>query len=54
MNAASIIVLAAVVVFAALIVWRNLKKGAPWSCGECDCCGRACHCHGKEAASQAK
>ena len=47
MNAASAFVLAAVVAGAALVVWRNLRKGAPCSCGGCDGCacareGRAC------------
>ena len=50
MNAASVIVLAAVVACAALVVWRNLKKGAPCSCGECDCCGCACTCGGTRGA----
>ena len=50
MNAASVIVLAAVVACAALVVWRNLRKGAPCSCGEgCGCCGRACTCGGARA-----
>ncbi|MBQ6338523.1 MAG: hypothetical protein IJI36_05190 [Kiritimatiellae bacterium] len=45
MNAASALVLAAVVAGAAAVVWRNLRKGAPCSCGEdCGCCGRDCHC----------
>ena len=47
MNAASALVLAAVVAGAAAVVWRNLRKGAPCSCGEnCGCCGRDCHCGG--------
>ena len=33
MNFASIAVVAIVVGFAALAVWRNLKKGAPCECG---------------------
>ena len=39
MNSSSIIVLVVVVAFAALAVWRNLKKGAP-----CECGGSTCHC----------
>ena len=55
-NAASAFVLAAVVAGAALVVWRNLRKGAPCSCGEdCGCCGRHCHCHADgEHTSHAK
>ena len=47
MNASSAIVLAAVVAFAALAVWRVLRKGAPCECGGtrkscgCGCCGCA-------------
>ena len=47
MNAASALVLAAVVAGVALVVWRNLRKGAPCSCGGCDGC--ACHCRGAGA-----
>ena len=47
MNAASVIVLVAVVALAALAVRRNLKKGAPCECGgsrkSCGCA--ACHCN---------
>ena len=48
MNAASIVVLALVIVFAVLAVWRNLKKGAPCECGgsskaRCSTC--ECHCN---------
>ena len=44
MNAASAIVLAVVLAAAGFAVWRNLRKGAPCSCGESgDCCG----CEGK-------
>lgn len=54
MNAASIIVIAVVLGFAALAVVRALRKGAPCSCGcggdgkPCACAktGAAeCHCH---------
>ncbi len=43
MNAASISVLAVVLAFAAIAVWRVLKKGAPCECG-CGCgkCGGGC------------
>ena len=47
MNVSSAIVLAAVVAFAALAVWRVMKKGAPCECGGtrkscgCGCCGGA-------------
>ncbi|MBO4448448.1 MAG: FeoB-associated Cys-rich membrane protein [Kiritimatiellae bacterium] len=44
MNFASIAVVAIVVGFAALAVWRNLKKGAPCECGgACKSC-RGCSC----------
>jgi len=49
-NAASAFVLAAVVAGAALVVWRNLRKGAPCSCGACGGCGGGCHCHGARGA----
>ena len=48
MNAASVIVLVAVVACAAFAVWRNIKKGAPCECGGsrkscgCGCCGDGC------------
>ena len=41
MNISSIIVVAIVVAFAALAVWRNIKKGAPCECG---CSGKSCDC----------
>ena len=41
MNISSIIVLAVVVAFAALAVWRCVKKGAPCECG---CSGKSCDC----------
>ena len=45
MNAASIVVLALVIVFAVLAVWRNLKKGAPCECGSHKGrCGGRCGC----------
>lgn len=45
MNAASIVVLAVVIAFAALAVWRVLRKGAPCECGGCRKCGGGdCHC----------
>ena len=45
MNAASIIVLVVVVAFAALAVWRVLRKGAPCECDGCRKCGGGdCHC----------
>lgn len=47
MNAASALVLAAVLVFAALAVWRNLKKGAPCECG---CSSKSCTCGGGECS----
>ncbi len=41
MNAASVIVLAVLFALAGFAVWRNIKKGAPCSCGcsrsECGC-----------------
>lgn len=50
MNAGSVIVLAGVLLLVAFTVWRNLRKGAPCSCGhpcrECGCAGGAgCTCH---------
>ena len=33
MNAASIIILVAVIALAVLAVWRNVRKGAPCECG---------------------
>ena len=46
MNAASAIVLAVVLAAAGFAVWRNIRKGAPCSCGEsgdCCCCkGKSC------------
>ena len=52
MSVSSIVVLVLVLLFAALAVWRNIKKGAPCECGGsrkgcqgkggrscCDCCG---------------
>ena len=44
MNAASVAVLVAVLAFAALAVWRVVKKGAPCECGcSCGkCCGGGC------------
>ncbi|MBQ9431044.1 MAG: FeoB-associated Cys-rich membrane protein [Kiritimatiellae bacterium] len=54
MNLASVLVIALIVAFAALSVWRCLKKGAPCSCGcdgeECACChgGKGCSCHGDD------
>ena len=44
MNAASAIVLAVVLAAAGFAVWRNLRKGAPCSCGES---GDCCCCKGK-------
>ena len=41
MNTASVIVQIASLVFAALAVWRNQKKGAPCECG---CSGKSCGC----------
>lgn len=41
MSVASAVVLAAVLVLAALAVWRNVKKGAPCECG---CSGKRCSC----------
>ena len=49
MNISSIVVVLAVVALAGFAVWRNVKKGAPCSCGEdCECCkgGGDCHCGG--------
>ncbi|MBQ4200519.1 MAG: FeoB-associated Cys-rich membrane protein [Kiritimatiellae bacterium] len=48
MNAASAIVLVAVFAAAGFAVWRNMRKGAPCSCGcggECRRTGGECHCH---------
>ena len=43
MNAASIIVIAVVLAFAALAVFRAIRKGAPCSCG-CGGDGKHCGC----------
>jgi len=46
MNAASVIVLAIVLVFAAFAGWRSFKKGAPCSCGcGCKSCSGRCKSH---------
>ncbi|MCR5414132.1 MAG: hypothetical protein K6F50_05335 [Kiritimatiellae bacterium] len=51
MTLGSVVVLAAVVALAGFAVWRNLRKGAPCSCGcsgkDCACKGGSgCKCHG--------
>ena len=47
MNLSSGVIVGILVVLAGLAVWRNLRKGAPCSCGDdCGCCGRDCHCGG--------
>ena len=48
MNAASILVLAAVGILFALAVWRVLKKGSPCECGgSCGACSGKCRCKAK-------
>ena len=46
MSVSSIVVLVLVLLFAALAVWRNIKKGAPCECGgSCKSCrGDCCQC----------
>ncbi len=45
MNVGSIIVLAGVLALAGWAVWRNIRKGAPCSCGcECGGCPGNCKC----------
>ena len=51
MNAASIIVIAVVLGFAALAVARALRKGAPCSCG-CGGDGKPCACAKTGAAER--
>lgn len=51
MTAGSAIVLAGTLLLVGFTVWRNLRKGAPCSCGcsrsECGCSGGAgCACRG--------
>ncbi len=45
MNISSVIILVLLFALAGLAVWRNIKKGAPCSCGcsckDCACCGHA-------------
>ena len=43
MNASSIAALAILFSLAALAVWRNIRKGAPCSCG---CSRKQCGCKG--------
>lgn len=50
MNAASLLILAAVVALAVLAVRRNVKKGAPCEGG---CCGRCAACPHRCAARAA-
>ena len=52
MNAASAVVLSAVLALAALAVLRCLKKGAPCECGgQCRACGCGCRrCAGARGA----
>lgn len=50
MNAGSAAVLALVLAFAALAIWRAWKKGAPCACGGCQKpCGGCCRCGGQPA-----
>ena len=54
MNVPSIIVLVVVFAFAGLAVWRNIRKGAPCSCGcsRKDCaCGHCSGCGGDGTAA---
>ena len=46
MNVASVIVVGVLLALVGLAVWRNIRKGAPCSCGksrrECGCGCRGC------------
>ena len=50
MNLSSGIIVGILLVLAGLAVWRNIRKGAPCSCGGCSGCGGGCHCGGARGA----
>ena len=51
MNISSLVALGVVVALVAFAVWRDLKKGAPCSCG-CDKGGCGCGCCGEQCAEK--
>ncbi|MBR4258877.1 MAG: FeoB-associated Cys-rich membrane protein [Kiritimatiellae bacterium] len=54
MNSASISILAAVIIFFALAVWRVAKRGVPCECGGSRkvCGGKCCCCEHDESAEK--
>jgi len=49
MNVPSIIIVVFLFVLVGLAVWRNIRKGAPCSCGKCGACKGGCSCGEKGA-----
>ena len=54
MNVASAVIVGILFVLAGLAVWRNIRKGAPCSCGNCGGCKGGSHCRCGEGASHEK
>ena len=52
MNVASVIVVGVLLALVGLAVWRNIRKGAPCTCGSCGACKGGYHCQGGESTSR--